>query len=308
MWPSNCQPVAIACSDIHLGEKTPLIRLGCNWIDIQDRFLTELRELQERITPIDYDGLIPVLIAGDLFDKSQNSVGFTNWVIERLPKDVIAIPGQHDLTYHSRGPGEFEKTSFYNLMLAKKIKCNTKPMWINGMVIDSMGWGDPIVKNNHNTTSIKVAMIHHYMWIGDESYNSFEAQRPQDNINKFKKALSTYDVAIVGDNHMGWMTRVGKCIVFNCGTFMRRKKNEIPMKPRVGIICSDGSVHIYNLDIKNDPMAGTIIDEPAVLTDYIVEKLKDDFKIEGFRDRLLQQIARVKPTVRKLLQQIVDQL
>ena len=40
--------------------------------------------------------------------------------------------------------------------------------------------------------------------------------------------------------------------IFNCGTLMRRKSDEVDYKPQVGLLYSDGTVKPHYLDISKD--------------------------------------------------------
>ena len=63
-----------------------------------------------------------------------------------------------------------------------------------------------------------------------------------------------FDVVIFGDNHKGFLTKIGDTTIFNCGTLMRRKTDEVDYKPWVGLIHADGSVTPHYLDISKDKL------------------------------------------------------
>ena len=89
--------IAIVCSDIHLSHKPPLARSGePDWYVAMARPLNELRGLHS-----DYG--VPVVIAGDIFDRWNSPPELIRFALDNLPKGAWVIPGQHDLPYHDYG-------------------------------------------------------------------------------------------------------------------------------------------------------------------------------------------------------------
>jgi len=258
--------IAIACADIHLSAKAPIWRSAePDWYTAMKRPLKELNNLQEK-----YDS--PILCAGDIFDQwygasRKEASELINFALKYLPDNMYCIPGQHDLPDHNYE--DIGRSAYYTLVQANKIRnlgnCRecypNTPNLANATYIDlrtfSFPYGSSIATCPYKKEDEKfcIAIIHEYCWIKGHSYpgapeeNKFGKRKA--GIDKNNKWLG-YDIVIYGDNHKGFYTQIGETEIFNCGTLMRRKSDEINYKPQVGLIYSDGSVEPYYLDTSLD--------------------------------------------------------
>jgi len=195
-----------------------------------------------------------VLYAGDIFDKWNSPAELINFAMKHLPRQLYAIPGQHDLPNHNLQ--ELYRSSFASLTLSGSIDF-AKMFGINNMVVQCFYFGQKIEPvESYSKGTLDVALVHDYVWIGKHKYpNAPEEKRLQQiaKANKFiKHKFYGYDVIVYGDNHKGFWTKVDDTVVFNCGTLMRRKSDELDYKPMVGLLYSDGSVKPHHLDISKD--------------------------------------------------------
>lgn len=71
---------AVLVSDIHLSTKQPICRIDKNWMEVQKRYINQLYSL----TGNDFG--VPIVMAGDLFDKWNQSPEMINWCIDNLPE------------------------------------------------------------------------------------------------------------------------------------------------------------------------------------------------------------------------------
>jgi DNA repair exonuclease SbcCD nuclease subunit len=170
---------------------------------------------------------------------------------------MYCIPGQHDLPDHNYE--DIGRSAYYTLVQAEKIQNVLPGALINisssQITIYGFPFGHKLKLNKNESKFIQIAMIHEYCWIKGHSYpgapeeNKFGKRKA--GIDKNNKWLG-YDIVIYGDNHKGFYTQIGETEIFNCGTLMRRKSDEINYKPQVGLIYSDGSVEPYYLDTSLD--------------------------------------------------------
>jgi hypothetical protein len=137
-----------------------------------------------------------------------------------------------------------------------------------------------------------VALIHSYVWQGRHKYPGAPAS---SNIKSLREKLIGYDVAVFGDNHDGFTSSSGDCVVYNCGCLIRRKSDERHYKPAVGLLYEDGKVGRHFLDTSEDRW----IDEEDVPTesspdglDDFIEELKGLDVVAGldYRGELLRYI------------------
>ena len=87
------KPVALVCSDIHLCHTRPTSRSAePDWYEAMARRLHQVDEIAS------YQQ-VPVLCAGDVFDRWNSPPELINFAIKNMPP-MWAVPGQHDLPHH----------------------------------------------------------------------------------------------------------------------------------------------------------------------------------------------------------------
>ena len=244
--------VAIACGDIHLSLKPPIARAGePDWLEAQARPLTELKELQRKHNA-------PILCAGDIFDRWNSTAELINWAFWHLPH-LYAIPGQHDLPLHRL---DLIEKSAYKTLIRGDIIINIQPreaVETDCTIVRAFPWGIPLTpphKEDYSKTRVKIALIHQYIWAKGSSYPG----APEEAYITHLQHTDGWDVIVAGDNHKGFLAQsyVGDHPhIFNCGTLMRRKSDEINYKPQVGLIYSDGHVEPHYLDTSADIITET---------------------------------------------------
>ena len=284
----------------------------------QSRPLEEVSDLQER-----YE--CPNLCAGDIFDRSRKiadgwnaSPELINFAIDCLP-DMYAIPGQHDLPQHQYE--DIHRSAYWTLVEAGKIK-NILPNDIkiinNYLAVYGFPPGYKIErsKQNHNfdEDGFVIAVVHDYVWIKGSSYPDAPKDKSlQDRNNTHNKIydgkLYGYDVIVYGDNHKGFSKRIGETIIFNCGTLMRRKSDEIDYKPQVGLLLSNGEVVPHYLDISQDKYiekaADTEVNDSLDMSEFFNELEKLGNSALDFKEAMKQFLHSGK-TLTEVKQIILD--
>lgn len=256
------KPIAVLCSDLHLSLQAPACRADKNWLDVQAFYLGQLKKVA--------NGL-PVLCAGDIFDRWNASPELINFALERLPDNMYCVPGQHDLPNHSMD--QIHRSGYGVLINAGKIKQlhpNISPEAWNSMHVYGFGWGQkitPVHKREDwgHKIPVHVAVIHKFIWINEET--KYPGAGEDSQLKSFAKQLKGYDAVVIGDNHKGWVrlpsltkdesfksqSYLPKTDVINCGTFIRRKSDEEDYHPAIGILFDDGTIERrYCLDTSID--------------------------------------------------------
>lgn len=253
---NKAEVLAICLADIHLELKPPVWRSAePDWLEAQARPLNEVRCLQQQHN-------CPVVVAGDIFNRNKKvadgwnvSPELINYAIEHLPDNMYAIPGQHDLPDHQYD--DIQRSAYWTLVKAGKIK-DLKPNEVETinkhLVVAAFPPGYEIgtswIKDRHlNKDDIFVAVVHDYVWVTGCSYPDAPVDK---GLSRKTKQLEDYDVVIYGDNHKGFLAKNASVEVFNCGTLMRRKSDEIDYKPQVGLLLSNGLIVPHYLDISED--------------------------------------------------------
>jgi len=247
----NKKVIGILTADWHLSHKAPVWRSNePDWYAAMKRPLLEIEELSKKHRDC------PVFATGDIFDKWNSPAELINFAIKNIPREVIAIPGQHDLPNHNIK--ELSRSAFASLTLSKAIKY-VRDTYSNKHKVHTttFPYGYPIEKlDKCYLDFVNIALVHDYVWISKHSYPNAPEEKRVPLRPKKKNMVDNkyygYDVIVYGDNHKGFKTYVGDTTIFNCGTLMRRKSDEEDYKPQVGLLYDDGSVEAYYLDVSED--------------------------------------------------------
>lgn len=305
----NQKVIAIVCADLHLSLSPPPARAKeFNWFDAMARPLGEMGALAVKHN-------CPILCAGDLFDKWAPPPELINFVIDVLPGVIYAIPGQHDLPYHSKA--NIEQCAFQTLVKAGKIKhVPPEGMWVLSRGTGTMlrvygfGWCEPIEHPKDTKTSPRIALVHEYTWINGAGYpNAREDQKPDG------RRYKGYDAVIIGDNHKPWdilqADRRGKIHIFNCGGFFNRKSDELH-HPRIGLLMEDCTIHTHLLDTSKNSFNPAVKGLEEGVDSRLAEFLTELHRLQGtsldFRETIIRAMDAkgTSPDVRRWVMQSLE--
>jgi hypothetical protein len=236
------RPLAILCSDLHLSQRAPTARSAePDWFAAMARPLAQLRGWQKQYN-------VPVVCAGDIFDRWNSPPELINFAIEHLPH-MYAIPGQHDLANHNLG--EIERTAYWTLVQAGKITPiavgEVQNIWAELCVV-GFPWGVEPEPLTLKPRGFMLAVCHRYVW-SDHS-TAYPGAPEEAHATEVIKQLRGYHATVFGDNHKGfWST---KTKVYNCGTMMRRKLDERGYAPRAYLLKDDGQIRTLEYDTSHD--------------------------------------------------------
>jgi len=239
---SDDKPVAVLCADIHLSMNPPVARRSeSNWFTAMGRTLDQIGDLARDLS-------VPVICAGDIFDRWNSPPELINFALHRLPM-MYAIPGQHDLPFHRMD--FIEKSAYWTLVMADKIQQLT-PAGIDfgPFCFYGFGWNQEIGPPDYNYDKKHIAVVHSFIWTGDYGY---QGAPEEARVKYFRKKLEGYSAAVFGDNHKGFLTEKEPHIL-NCGTLFRRKSDEIDYRPSVGVLYASGRIVRHELDISGECM------------------------------------------------------
>lgn len=300
--------IGIVCSDIHLSHKPPLARSNDeDWYGTMKEYLGQLRALQRK-----HD--CPVFIAGDIFHTPDSPAELINLALRALPDRTYAIPGQHDLPLHNYA--DIKKSAYWTLVEAGKVN-NLEP-GRNSAGLDisvyAFPWGHKITPpEDDDEYEFKLALIHAYVWDRKNKYRG--APQEQELYPNVAQSLDGYTVAAFGDNHKGFWymaSEHGDPWIINCGTFIKRRMDEIDYEPQVGLLHLQGNITIHKLDTQIDTFidpdeALSIIEHAVDAADLLEELGKLGSKVVDFVEAVNQFCERnnVAKGVRKLLTEIM---
>ena len=121
---------------------------------------------------------------------------------------------------------------------------------------------------------MKIAVVHRFIY---QKGGGYPGAPKEQEVSGYRKALQGYDVAVFGDNHVGFKARAGDCLVWNCGSMMRRTIDQRDYESMVGMLHSDGTVKPHFLDCSEDKWIDGNPDEPLTRRDFtrFMEELSD---------------------------------
>lgn len=239
--------VAILTADWHLSHTPPRARAeeGWDWYMAQRRVLLQIKDLS-------WEHRVPVICAGDLFDRWNAPAELISFVLQHIV-NLYAIPGNHDLPNHAWS--ELYRSAFATLLASGKLALldPKEPQNISfpiGLRLWSFPCGfKPKPLEDPHDLVLEIAVVHAMIWTKKTAFPGAPSNR---RLASYAKRLKGYDVAVFGDNHKPFTAKLGDTLVYNCGSLFRRTIDQIDHKPSVGLLHPDGSVTRHYLDCSQD--------------------------------------------------------
>lgn len=251
----------------------------------------------------------PVMVAGDIFHRSNSPPELINFAMRRL-RDWFTIPGQHDLPFHSMT--DIKKSAYWTLVQGGIIYDLTAytSHSVGNLTVYPFGWSKEVLPTPDLTETIRVALIHKYVWRQDACYPN----APEDShITAMRRKLEGYRIAIFGDNHKGFLSeQEDGCTICNCGSFILRNSDEYDYRPCVSLIYSDGTVKRKPLDTSKDFSLLVTEKQPEMNAEEFIQLLQEmnTEDLFDFRETLINVISnnQIKKNVRKIIMSILEEL
>lgn len=299
-------PLAVCVADIHATLKPPVARSKeKDWKRTLRGYFEQLKDISNGM---------PIICAGDVFDKWNAPVELVNFLIHYMPQ-MISVAGNHDCPNHQYR--DLDKSAYWTLVQAGTIK-NLTPNLPETLVTSTpiTLWGFPAgfevtpCEHPHDLT-LEIAVVHSMIWTAETTFTN----APEDRrLKAYKNKLSGYDIAIFGDNHkpfMHWIAE-GKTKVYNCGAFIRRTTKELEHRPSVGVIYSDGAMERQYLDITGDVIEDNHITRRKEVenakAEVFIDNLKhlSDTKI-SFREAVVGSFEGVSESVKQIVLEALEE-
>lgn len=274
----------IATADLHFIDWTPACRTDDIW-KTQERKWEEIMSLASKNN-------CPIMIAGDIFTKWKASPKLVNFLmyLSENTYGIHAIPGNHDLPYHSLD--HIESSSFETLIEAGLFK----PLYVNrdsnnpinycvktrkapkrpGLKIIGVPFGLDIPEKDFRTdlSDRQVLVTHTFVYEKEEPFPNAPGGRGVALLKKYPM----YDLIITGDNHEPFVVKYKGRVLVNPGSIFRWSAAQINHKPRV-----------YLYDAKENKVKPHFlqIDTDVISTDHIERKNEIEERIKEFSSKML---------------------
>jgi UDP-2,3-diacylglucosamine pyrophosphatase LpxH len=234
-------PIAVVVSDTHLSTSPPSLHAdNPNWFGhIERNFEWLFAQASEYA--------VPILIAGDVFDRAICDSKLLNFAIDlfsRSPQPIYTVPGNHDLPFHSID--RVDESGYANLMKAGVIiDCSeTQNYTRNNKSVQIHGyhWLKSLDSDIYqNSDAIQIALVHRMITDGKAGwYPGCEQHVLNSVMREFKRY---FHYTVFGDNHVpfvnsynqgeqymgGFVECDRRMQVLNPGAFIRRTRGDLEL-------------------------------------------------------------------------------
>jgi len=278
----------IAAADLHLTDSAPNKRKGDYLSQVLDKFEQILIITKNKT----HSNLL--LVAGDFFDSATTSYHVTREIIKIIKKHnvtIIVIPGQHDLRYHQSG---LKNTPLGVLVESGFVFTDNN----SEFSISFSGWNEePKEKTD--------VLLTHRMVIKKEKI--FFEQKDFISAKDLLKKYPWAKIIISGDNHTPHVLKYKNRIQLNCGSMVRKTKEQVDYKPAVWGIKLEPELIVKRIPLK-------ILHPDEVFDFHKIEKEEElqtikkeaEEKINNFI-KVLPEMDQNKPKFPLILQSIVKE-
>lgn len=222
--------VAILSADWHLRTTTPCSRAEKDWFAVMEARMNQIKELQSRL------GGPHILVSGDLFDRHDPPSSLVTWCMEHLPKNVVCIPGQHDLLGHAYS--RRTEGAYGALVKSGHISDLAVGGWAEldeNTDMLALPWGHYGLPETKSDKPIRIIMLHKYVWATVKS--KYVGAEEHSRVTGLSGLAEYASVVSIGDNHIAW--KAG--IFHNHGSLFCMTSAQKEHTHYVGIVYSDGS-------------------------------------------------------------------
>lgn len=282
----------IATADIHITKQRPEKR--------KDNYLKTVLNKLEQIIQITKEQTHTnlLVVAGDFFDSPTVPYDVTRQVIKLIKKhniEILTVPGQHDLRYHQTG---LNNTPLGILTETGLVSTTNRTEFDMSLA----GW------NEEPKKEAEILLIHKMV---TEEFGLF----PGHDYTNAKQILKDYPWArliISGDNHRPHLVEHKNRIQLNCGSVVRKRKDQIDYEPAVWGVKLGSIIGIKRFPLKIKPAKEVydfskiekeenqeeIKNEAKKLIDKVIHDLGYDFSPENNSPKtVVQQIVnKINPT------------
>ena len=255
---------AILAADLHLMERTPI----CRTDDFIQAMIDKLRFINDLVCKHE----CPLLIAGDIFDKSKVSPELTSLALEELTASY-AIPGNHDLL--EKTFKNIKKCSFNVLVKAhnvKMIKSSKNFIDFDNFELSGAPFGEEVYTAPLNDNKKSVLLLHEMIHKDKPIHKDMNSTKAISLLKRYN-----YDLIVTGDNHEPFTVEYEGRLLVNCGSMMRIRADQINYKP---------CVWLWYADTNTVEPVYLPIEEGVVIRTHIEKKEAKDERMNTFVERI----------------------
>ncbi len=296
--PNKNEVLAICVGDMHWSLRAPLMHNAASWFATLENHAIQLQLLAKK-----YEA--PIVSAGDVFDHFDEPAELLNHFLRCMPK-FYSVAGNHELPNHR--VDLITKSAYWCAVSCERIRHLTDDPWLvadtkkkKQLRLYGFSWGEKIKPpETKSESTLDLAVVHGFIWKGDFGH---EGAQKKDHAKRWELTLDGFDAAVFGDNHKGFsvhsvLGEKRQGTIFNCGSFIRRKFDELDYTPGCGLLLDTGRIERVFFDTSRD----VINDRKQAARDLgegFMQELLDEISATDENDIDFEQVVRTKASQMK---------
>lgn len=268
-------PVCIACADLHIGREVPRCRTDRE--TYFDHVMAKVQFLRDKAR--EYG--VPIVCAGDVFHHWDQPPTVITRTLQNLKYDCfVAVPGQHDLPYHSMNHYRHSALATLDEGMRYGIAYGGSKQFINPATVQFFGFGETIERLDDD---VDIAVMHRMTYVKPPYPGAPES----GNVKKLARLAEgrKFVLFITGDNHETFTYKGPNFLVVNPGSMIRLRADQKDHKPSCFLITTNKEVSHFWAKRLYYPAESGVINR---------DHLDVEAKMEKRKERLRELVSLVK--------------
>ena len=271
--------ITIHTGDLHLTDLKPKARVDEeDWLGVQMEKLQWMKRLCE-------EHKVPLIVGGDVFDKTTLTFSFLNKLKNCFPEDSYCLLGNHDEV--GNNTQAYEKSVWYTgALMGLYTGIYDAEMRAFGDVsfgfIPATNTEEEFLEFAHKVGSSDVIVMHRFIFGDDSKVFNSELYKTHC-IDYYRELFPKASVIIGSDNHRSIIDEKARPYIYNCGMPIRDNADLVDYSPVVFFLYDNMTCVPVSVPIENDK-----------ITDRHIRKEKEEKEKNKAFIRTLQEASDIR--------------
>lgn len=271
--------ITIHSGDLHLTDLKPKARVDEeDWLGVQIDKLNWMKKLCE-------EHQVPLIIGGDVFDKTTLSFNFLNKLKSCFPDHCYCLLGNHDEV--GNNTQSYDKSVWYtgHLMGLYTGIHDAEIRAFNGIsfgFIPATNTEEEFLEFADKVKSADVIVMHRFIFSDDSKVFNSELYKTHC-ISYYRELFNKSSVIIGSDNHRSIIDETARPYVYNCGMPIRDNADLVDYSPIVFFLYDNMTCVPVAVPIDNDK-----------ITDRHIKKEKEEKEKNKAFIHTLQEVSDIR--------------
>ena len=271
--------ITIQTGDLHLTDLKPKARVDEeDWLGVQMEKLQWMKRLCE-------EHKVPLIVGGDVFDKTTLTFSFLNKLKNCFPEDSYCLLGNHDEV--GNNTQAYEKSVWYTgALMGLYTGIYDAEMRAFGDVsfgfIPATNTEEEFLEFAHKVGSSDVIVMHRFIFGDDSKVFNSELYKTHC-IDYYRELFPKASVIIGSDNHRSIIDEKARPYIYNCGMPIRDNADLVDYSPVVFFLYDNMTCVPVSVPIENDK-----------ITDRHIRKEKEEKEKNKAFIRTLQEASDIR--------------